>query len=443
MTNHAIRVQGIAKEYDIGSRETGYKTLRESLVEAAAMPWRRLRRLGGHIEPNAKFWALQDVTFDVEQGEVLGIIGRNGAGKSTLLKVLSRITEPTRGEVQLRGRAASLLEVGTGFHPELTGRENIFLNGTILGMSRAEVKRKFDAIVDFAGVEKFLDLPVKRYSSGMYVRLAFSVAANLDPDILILDEVLAVGDLDFQKKCLDRMKGLSNSHSTILFVSHNMGAIQALCDRCVLLDKGRVTMVGPTTEVIARFVDQHRASRQYVRTAPPLAEPTVMAASLDIEAGAADGQAAVAIARIALRAQAKARIGVWLRFKDALGVPFAFAGAGQFDRADLVALAPGDNELELVVPVDGLAIGDYTVNITTIQPGARSIEDLDDCLSFTIQRAPRPGATRVLEQAWGYGSMELPVSRGDVRMIEPLATDGTARASPPAASGAPIAATNS
>src|SRR6201998_136403 len=200
-----------------------------------------------------EFWALKDVSFEVKRGEVLGIIGRNGAGKSTLLKILSRITEPTEGRVTLRGRVASLLEVGTGFHPELTGRENIFLNGAILGMTRAEIRRKFDEIVAFAGVEKFLDTAVKRYSSGMYMRLAFAVAAHLEPEILVVDEVLAVGDAEFQKKCLGKMKEVSKGGRTILFVSHNMVAMRSLCDRVIWLATGRLVNEGEPGNVIGRY----------------------------------------------------------------------------------------------------------------------------------------------------------------------------------------------
>ena len=208
------------------------------------------------------FWALRDVSFEVKRGEVVGIIGRNGAGKSTLLKILSRITEPTKGRVHLRGRVASLLEVGTGFHPELTGRENVFLNGAILGMSRVEIKRKFDEIVAFAEVEKFLDTPVKRYSSGMYVRLAFAVAAHLEPEILIVDEVLAVGDGEFQKKCLGKMKDVAGHGRTVLFVSHNMTAITSLTQRAVLLRKGIMDFQGTTNEVVARYLNSIASAEQ-------------------------------------------------------------------------------------------------------------------------------------------------------------------------------------
>jgi ABC-type polysaccharide/polyol phosphate transport system ATPase subunit len=251
MSTPVIRVENLGKEYVIGSRERGGETFREMLVSAAAAPFRRLNRLGGRKAADEEsIWALRDVSFDVAEGEVVGIIGRNGAGKSTLLKILSRITEPTTGRVTIRGRVSSLLEVGTGFHPELTGRENIYLNGAILGMSRAEIKKKFDEIVDFSGIEKFLDTPVKRYSSGMSVRLAFAVAAHLEPEILIVDEVLAVGDAEFQKKCLGKMKDVAGSGRTVLFVSHNLPAIVSLCSRGLLLRAGSVGHDGAVSDVV-------------------------------------------------------------------------------------------------------------------------------------------------------------------------------------------------
>src|SRR3954452_12188805 len=233
MNDIAIRVENLSKLYRIGARQEPYRTLRDTLAGAATAPFRRVRsafqRNAATSEQSNDFWALKNVSFEVKRGEVIGIIGRNGAGKSTLLKILSRITEPTEGRLTLRGRVASLLEVGTGFHAELTGRENIFLNGAILGMSRQEVRRKFDEIVAFAEVERFLDTPVKRYSSGMYVRLAFAVAAHLEPEILIVDEVLAVGDAEFQKKCLGKIDDVAHRQGrTVLFVSHNMAAIQNL-----------------------------------------------------------------------------------------------------------------------------------------------------------------------------------------------------------------------
>lgn len=242
MAKVAIRVDGIGKQYVLGGAEKSDVSFREMLTGALATPFRRLRRLQGERAEGESFWALKNIDIDIKVGDVVGVIGRNGAGKSTLLKILSRITDPTEGKVEIRGRVSSLLEVGTGFHPELTGRENIFLNGAILGMSRREILNKFDEIVAFAEVERFLDTPVKRYSSGMYVRLAFAVAAHLEPEILVVDEVLAVGDATFQKKCLGKMQDVGQEGRTVLFVSHNMGAIRSLCQRAICLHQGSVAI---------------------------------------------------------------------------------------------------------------------------------------------------------------------------------------------------------
>jgi lipopolysaccharide transport system ATP-binding protein len=255
-----IKASALGKEYRIGARAASHATLREALAETARAPlrWARRRGEGGRT---AAFWALKDVGFEIQPGEAVGIIGRNGAGKSTLLKILSRITEPTRGRVELSGRVASLLEVGTGFHPELTGRENVFLNGAILGMKRAEITRKFDEIIAFAEIDKFIDTPVKRYSSGMYVRLAFAVAAHLEPEILIVDEVLAVGDVAFQKKCLGQMSNVARQGRTVLLVSHNMAAIKWMCSRAILLHHGRLTEEGPPAQVVSNYLWAGRNSR--------------------------------------------------------------------------------------------------------------------------------------------------------------------------------------
>jgi lipopolysaccharide transport system ATP-binding protein len=258
MSDIAIRVEGLGKRYRIGRQER-YRTLRDTLVEGAQRTVRTIRgwlSRDGRREPDEQtIWALKDVSFEVKRGEVLGIIGRNGAGKSTLLKILSRVTEPTEGWAEVRGRVGSLLEVGTGFHPELTGRENIYLNGAILGMKRAEIARKFDEIVAFAEVEKFIDTPVKHYSSGMYLRLAFAVAAHLEPEILLVDEVLAVGDAAFQKKCLGKMGEVAGEGRTVLFVSHNMAAVQVLCSKAVVLHKGQVVYGGGAEGAVAFYLD--------------------------------------------------------------------------------------------------------------------------------------------------------------------------------------------
>jgi lipopolysaccharide transport system ATP-binding protein len=257
MSDSIISVENLSKRYIIGRQRSKHDGLRHVMEEALHAPFRWLRtRREQRKREREEFWALKDVSFDVKQGEVVGIIGRNGAGKSTLLKILSRITEPTEGRVRLKGRVASLLEVGTGFHRELTGRENIFLNGAILGMGRTEIKSKLDEIVTFSEIEKFLDTPVKHYSSGMYVRLAFSIAAHLEPEILIVDEVLAVGDIEFQRKCLGKMKEVSREgRRTILFVSHNMAAVTSLTTRGILLLHGRVARDGTPNEVITDYLD--------------------------------------------------------------------------------------------------------------------------------------------------------------------------------------------
>jgi lipopolysaccharide transport system ATP-binding protein len=266
MSDTIIRVEGLGKLYRIGARRERYHTLRDTFTEALSRPFHRLSSLLGcngvdpAIPESAFIWALKDVSFDVKRGEVAAIIGRNGAGKSTLLKILSRITEPTTGFAELHGRVGSLLEVGTGFHPELTGRENIYLNGAVLGMKRAEIERKFDEIVAFAEVEQFVDTPVKRYSSGMHVRLAFAVAAHLEPEILLVDEVLAVGDTDFQKKCLSKIGDVATQGRTVLFVSHNMSAIQQLCPRALLLRHGYLVHQATTTEVLKHYLSDATSS---------------------------------------------------------------------------------------------------------------------------------------------------------------------------------------
>jgi lipopolysaccharide transport system ATP-binding protein len=263
----ALHVDCLSKQYRLGSRPRGeYQTLRESLVATTTAPWRRLRRLVGSVPVNesaangSTLWALRDVSFDVTPGEVVGVIGHNGAGKSTLLKILSRVTEPSSGRAVMRGRLGSLLEVGTGFHPELSGRENVFLSGIILGMSRRDIVKKFDEIVAFAEIEQFLDTPVKRYSSGMYVRLAFAVAAHLEPEILVVDEVLAVGDVAFQKKCLQRMQDAGREGRTILFVSHNLAALQLLCRRGIVLERGQLVADGPVAESTAYYLRRIEAA---------------------------------------------------------------------------------------------------------------------------------------------------------------------------------------
>jgi lipopolysaccharide transport system ATP-binding protein len=259
MSNVAVRIEGLSKKYHIGGKQKRYNRLGDQLVEMVSSPFRRAGNLlkgqyGGASDLDQDFWALKDISAEIKHGEIVGIIGHNGAGKSTLLKILSRITEPTTGYADIFGRIGSLLEVGTGFHPELTGRENVYLNGSILGMRRPEIDRKFDAIVDFAEIEQFIDTPVKHYSSGMYVRLAFSVAAHLEPEILLIDEVLAVGDMAFQKKSLGKMENISQQGRTVVFVSHNMNALQRLCPKSLLLSHGQLLAVDNTPSIIEQYL---------------------------------------------------------------------------------------------------------------------------------------------------------------------------------------------
>jgi lipopolysaccharide transport system ATP-binding protein len=294
-----IQVRGLGKEYKLGARREPYRTLRETLSAAFIAPLRR-KAAGDAAANNARFAALREVSFDVHAGDVLGVVGRNGAGKSTLLKILSRITAPSAGRVSITGRVASLLEVGTGFHPELTGRENIFLNGAILGMTREEIRRRFDEIVAFAEVERFLDTPVKRYSSGMYVRLAFSVAAFLEPEILLVDEVLAVGDLEFQRRCIGRMEQVGKTGRTVLFVSHNLAMVERLCTRAIMFKAGRLDALGTPSEIVGRYIQEAGgSSADWTHPGPLPAHPHFVRARLCRPDGAhagefgSDGQVAV------------------------------------------------------------------------------------------------------------------------------------------------------
>jgi lipopolysaccharide transport system ATP-binding protein len=296
MSTTAIRVENLSKQYRIGKRRAPYHSLRETLTNSVTELPRRLvsmfqRSAVRRSEGDNTIWALKDVSFEIERGEIVGIIGRNGAGKSTLLKVLSRITEPTIGFAEIGGRVGSLLEVGTGFHPELTGRENIYLNGAILGMRKAEIERKFDEIVTFAEVETFIDTPVKHFSTGMYLRLAFAVAAYLEPEILIVDEVLAVGDANFQRKCLDKMQDVGQHGRTVVLVSHNMSAITRMCDRAILINEGTVIKDGPSTEVVGVYMSSGLATTSTREWPDPTTAPGGKVARLRaVRVRDADGQ---------------------------------------------------------------------------------------------------------------------------------------------------------
>ena len=404
----AIRATGLGKKYIIGHQHVErIPTLRDAIVRGASrfarmghdMLRRRPMVAGDELE---EFWALRDVDFEIRRGEVVGIIGRNGAGKSTLLKVLSRITEPTEGQVEINGRASSLLEVGTGFHPELSGRENIFLNGAILGMSRAEIRRKFDEIVAFSEVEKFLDTPVKRYSSGMYVRLAFAVAAHLESEILVIDEVLAVGDAAFQKKCLGKMNDIASAGRTVLFVSHNLGTIGALCQRGIVLRSGRLELDSAIGQAISHYASQGVSSAGYV--APPSAKVRTF--------HFASAQASYADNTITIETQivsktAKTMI-VNARIRDAIGAPLGFASLGGFDPDQMVRLTPGTTSLAMQIDVPALANGTYFIDLDIEAAYGHFIDRVDDQLSVDVLRTPATTHGRVLLPEWGVGPIELP-----------------------------------
>jgi len=384
MTATAIGIEHLSKKYVIGHDGRGDEGLRHRLERAVRNPFRRGRVSSDSAD--TEFWALRDVSFEINHGDVVGIIGRNGAGKSTLLKVLSRITEPTSGRVRIRGRIASLLEVGTGFHQDLTGRENIFLNGAILGMARTEIKRKFDEIVDFADVEQFLDTPVKRYSSGMYMRLAFAVAAHLEPEILIVDEVLAVGDQSFQKKCLGKMSDVSRSGRTVLFVSHNMGAVSMLCTRGVLLERGRKIEDGTAGQAIERYLQRAADGVGSYEAKPNGKAVQVVSVSLPSLSPSGVHISGDALrVRIAIRSDTPIRNGcLGIQIVNYVGTPVLHLrphdhGVFWGDRAGLTIL-------ECEVPNCWLNVGSYQLRIDVIEPpGGKDFERMDGVCPFDVE----------------------------------------------------------
>ncbi|PTM41756.1 ABC transporter ATP-binding protein [Bosea sp. 124] len=404
-----IRAEGLGKKYVIGhqTQSERYTTLRDS-VGRSLRAWGRSARdiaAGRAIvsgDETEEFWALKDVNFEIRRGDVVGVIGRNGAGKSTLLKVLSRITEPTEGRITIDGRVASLLEVGTGFHPELSGRENIFLNGAILGMSREEIRRKFDEIVAFAGVEKFLDTPVKRYSSGMYVRLAFAVAAHLEPEILIVDEVLAVGDAEFQKKCLGKMQDVAGQGRTVLFVSHSMAAMRALCQQGILLTNGRISAGGAIGRVLEHYETRAEALSEVVRQRQPMQSAAVTRACVSVPGDI--------LLDIAIDAERALSCAVEIKVFDRAGAPVGLASLGGWRPDELVSLEPGCNELAMTIPTACLATGTYRLIIALTNPGFEYYDIVAQELSVEVSREMQLGETRVLSQSEGHGALRLPAS---------------------------------
>ena len=415
--NTVIKVENISKQYRLGQVGTG------SLAHDLNRWWYQVRgkedpylKIGEENERSKKgsseyVWALRDINFDVQHGDVLGIIGRNGAGKSTLLKILSRTTSPTTGSVKIKGRVASLLEVGTGFHPELSGRENIFLNGAILGMSKTEIKRKFDEIVDFAGVDRYIDTPVKRYSSGMYVRLAFGVAAHLEPDILIVDEVLAVGDAEFQKKALGKMKDVSNKEGrTVLFVSHNMAAISQLCSKAFLLNKGGIEISGQTDQVIKQYItgqDQYLGERIWSEQEAPgddlikLIACKVIQKEISVDVIDINLECEIEVTFLVLKDVKNLIPGINLYNADELCV---------FDRCDWKPnqLSPGKYIKRLKIPAQTLAEGRFSILIhltfydslilSVVEHNAMFFEAIDSEHPETVRglfKGPWPGIVRL------------------------------------------------
>ena len=433
MSSWIIKAEGLGKRYRLQHQQQGrrYKALRDVLAEKAAGLFRRAgpARSGSDVSVSAfqpssvspveDFWALRDVSFEIQPGEVVGIIGRNGAGKSTLLKVLSRITEPTEGQITLRGRVASLLEVGTGFHPELTGRENIFLNGAILGMSRAEIRRKFDEIVAFAEVERFLDTPVKRYSSGMYVRLAFAVAAHLEPEILVVDEVLAVGDAEFQKKCLGKMDVVAHEGRTVLFVSHNEGAIRRLCSRAVLLEKGAIALIGSPQEAFQRyrgfqqsigFSDAHRThSSKHLR---------ITDAAIAVDGVTSDSIPPSAHPELTLRLKVFERISasfeVLLRDANSHPVMFGPVGLAQGYKREF---SPGNYLISFQLKLPHLAEGRYSLDLMVVESGIQFYDYLEDAIIVNALPANNPNTGWRFNQSRGQGCILLQTTTPEVSEI--------------------------
>lgn len=387
MADIAIRIQGLGKRYTIGAREEQYDTLRDRIAAAAARPFRRLTP--GGLAASTTVWALQDVTHEIRRGEVVGVIGGNGAGKSTLLKILSRITTPTEGEAEIHGRVGSLLEVGTGFHPDLTGRENIFLNGAILGMRKREIEQKFDEIVRFAEIEEFIDTPVRHYSSGMYVRLGFAVAAQMEPEILIVDEVLAVGDVHFQRKCLGKLDDVARSGRTVLFVSHNMAAIQRLCTSAMLLQRGRLVRVGDVRSTVAAYLGGE--ARGGFLAAARTGEAQILSADLEDVAGRPLENPSCTepiVCRIAFTLPHRSpgvRIGIGLLSSD--GIPIFTTNNA--DTGFPCPSGPGDFEACVTIPPDTLLAGDFHLALCLWNPGA--ILDLQEpALSFSVDAGRSP-----------------------------------------------------
>ncbi|ACL17472.1 ABC transporter ATP-binding protein [Methanosphaerula palustris] len=406
----AIRVKNLGKRYKLGQQTGGYKTMGETITRLVKSPFRRFQHQDSKkIDGADAFWALKNISFEVKKGEVIGFIGRNGAGKSTLLKILSRITAPTEGTVEVHGRIGSLLEVGTGFHPELTGRENIFLSGSIMGMKKAEIDEKFDEIVEFSEIEKFLDTPVKRYSSGMYVRLAFAVAAHLDPEILIVDEVLAVGDMKFQKKCLGKMSDVAKGGRTVLFVSHNMGAMTTLCKTGFLLSNGSIIKEGEIKEVVAHYLDQMKdRTGQYIRDASePIKKLAISRVTLQRDNEVVTRYYNKDVLNVTIDIIVKTvvfgaqlAVGLYTGSDDCI-----FSTTNQDWSEEKEILEPGIYRLICPIQLNTLRKGSYYITISSSVPAVEVLDTVEDQLLFEILDEP----ACLLQLGQGRSGMILPI----------------------------------
>jgi len=402
MSDSAVSVENLGKCYQLGERER-YYALRDSLTSLVKYPYNLITNNGNTNKKSEieHIWALRDINFEVKQGEIIGIIGRNGAGKSTLLKILSRITTPTEGRVKINGRVGSLLEVGTGFHPELTGRENIYLNGSILGMSKDEIERKYDEIVDFAEIEKFLDTPVKRYSSGMYVRLAFAVAAHLEPEILIIDEVLSVGDAEFQKKCIGKMNEVANTGRTVLYVSHNMASIKSLCTKSIFIDKGNIKKIDDVDSVINHymsFLSTNKLSYQFDKKSDKIFISSINLVKNQINYGE------VLSLIIEVKSKLKLSASIEVEIKDQNNYAIIYASTSPL-MGKLVDLNQDKvNKMKVDLGPLNLASGDYFLYFWITMPWTEVYCKTDEPIRFSVNYSDPYNSGFDFKQSYSRGS---------------------------------------
>jgi lipopolysaccharide transport system ATP-binding protein len=430
MSDTVIRAEGLGKKFMIGHRVQNNALFADLMVSAARRFFSKGRSVlsggpGVSGDVFEEFWALRDVNFEIKRGELVSIIGHNGAGKSTLLKVLSRITEPTTGRIEIDGRVTSLLEVGTGFHPELSGRENIFLNGAILGMTRTEVRRRFDEIVAFAGVEKFIDTPVKRYSVGMYARLAFAVAAHLEAEILVIDEVLAVGDAEFQERCLNRMSEVASRGRTVLFVSHNLAAVTALTQRALVLRAGELTFDGPVQAALAHYTSSIGKVAEDRDWGDGQDATLVSAVLLDGQGHPTSRLVAGAPLQLRVVVDMKGTPGVSIDMvlRDELSLPVAFYTSMNFNQVGLPAES-GRYECVISLDVGFLGSGQYSIDLSTGFAGVHRDHVVDNAVAFTIESCNPGGAAFDYRQGLGTGSLAMKLTQPIEFKPVPVASSG-------------------